>query len=76
MADVVKFGSAAMLGGQETGQPGLFGMGENSVIARVTFILLDDSNKEKFDKAVVDSRLPFPQMVIRQSRGRLNFNFT
>ncbi len=33
-------------------------------------------NKEKFDKAVVDSRLPFPQMVIRQSRGRLNFNFT
>jgi len=50
MADVVKFGSAAMLGGQETGQSGLFGMGENSVIARVTFILLDDSNKEKFDR--------------------------
>lgn len=50
MADVLKFGSAAMLGGQETGQPGLFGMGENSVIARVTFILLDDSNKEKFDR--------------------------
>ena len=50
MADDVKFGSAAMLGGQNPGQPGLFGMGENSVIARVTFILLDDSNKEKFDR--------------------------
>jgi len=39
---------------------------------------LDRSNaadKAQFDKAVVDSKLPFPQMVIRQSRNRLNFNF-
>lgn len=33
------------------------------------------ADKVKFDKAVVDSKLPFPQMVIRQSRNRLNFNF-
>ena len=50
MGDDVKFGSAAMIGGQGTGQSGLFGMGESTIIARVTFILLDDSNKEKFDK--------------------------
>ena len=49
MGDDVKFGSAAMIGGQGTGQSGLFGMGESTIIARVTFILLDDSNKEKFE---------------------------
>lgn len=50
MSDVLKFGSAAMLGGQGSGQSGIFGMGESNIIARVVFVLLDDSNKEKFDK--------------------------
>ena len=50
MTDVLKFGSAAMLGGQNIGQSGIFGMGETTIIARVVFILLDDSDKEKFDK--------------------------
>lgn len=43
----LKFGSAAMVGAQLSG---LFGMGESTIIARVIFILLDDSEPDKFKK--------------------------
>ncbi len=46
----LKFGSAAMVGAQISANPGMFGMGESTIIARVTFVLLDDSDTEKFKK--------------------------
>lgn len=48
--DVVKFGSAAMAGGQSSGNSGVFGMGESTIIARVEFVLLDDADSVKFQK--------------------------
>lgn len=46
----VKFGTAAMAGRMISENSGMFGMGENTIIARVIFVLLDESNPEKFKK--------------------------
>ena len=46
----VKFGSAAILSGHRSNQFGSSGNGETHIIARVTFVLYDDSNIEKFNK--------------------------
>ena len=43
----VKFGSAAILSGHRSNQFGSSGNGETHIIARVTFVLYDDSNIEK-----------------------------
>lgn len=46
----IKFGSAAMFGGHDFSSPSGFGSGEGAGIARVTFVLYDDSDLAKFNE--------------------------